>query len=59
MLLFYVLKSKIVPQPLSNILIRLQNKYNVQFNYAEDIIAGILINPPSKNFSLEETFELS
>ena len=45
------------PQPLSNILIGLQNKYNVQFNYAEDIIAGILINPPSENFSLEETFK--
>ena len=39
----------------NEILTLLQTKHNVQFNYAEDIIAGILLTSPSDNFSLEET----
>jgi len=41
--------------PLSEILALLQTKHSVQFNYAEDIIAGILLTPPSDSFTLKET----
>ena len=41
--------------PLSEILDSLQIKHNVQFNYAEDIIAGILLRPPSDSLSLQES----
>lgn len=43
------------PLPLSELLVMLQTKHNVQFNYAEDIIDGILLEPPPENLTLQET----
>jgi hypothetical protein len=43
------------PLPLSELLVMLQTKHNVQFNYAEDIIVGILLEPPPENLTLQET----
>lgn len=40
--------------PISELFDALQIKFNVQFNYAEDIVSGILLEPPSENFSLQE-----
>ncbi len=39
-------------QPLSQILYTLQNDYQVQFNYAEDTIEGIALEPPLKSLTL-------
>ncbi len=44
-----------VPLPLSELLVLLQTKHNVQFNYAEDIIAGIVVRPPPDKLSLQES----
>ncbi len=40
-------------QPLTEIISGLQEKYNVQFNYAEDLINNIYLLPPSTNSSLD------
>ncbi|TGV02719.1 TonB-dependent receptor plug domain-containing protein [Flavivirga rizhaonensis] len=39
---------------LSQIITTLQEVYNVQFNYAEDVIEGVSLKSPTKNLSLEE-----
>lgn len=39
---------------LSEIIVTLQKVYNIQFNYAEDVIAGISLKPPQENLSLLE-----
>ena len=41
-------------RPLSELFDKLQIKYNVQFNYAEDIVSKILLKPPPNEFSLQE-----
>ena len=41
--------------PLTEILSALENKFNVQFNYAEDAVASIKIPAPEDNLSLEDT----
>jgi len=41
--------------PLSEILATLQKEYNIQFNYAEDIVVGIALKPPPLNLSLPES----
>lgn len=38
-------------QPLTVIIQRIQDQYNYQFNYAEDLIEDILIRPPNENLS--------
>ena len=43
--------------PLAEIFALLQKKYDVQFNYAEDIIKEISLTPPSEHFSLEESLK--
>ncbi|OUS01905.1 TonB-dependent receptor [Flavobacteriales bacterium 33_180_T64] len=40
--------------PLITLFKTLQTQYNIQFNYAEDSVEGITINPPSKSLSLIE-----
>ena len=42
-------------RPLPELFDALQTKYNVQFNYAEDIVSDILLEPPSDNYSLQES----
>lgn len=42
-------------QSLSNILVTLEKRFNVQFNYAEDVISKIEIIAPSKELSLRDT----
>ena len=42
-------------ESLASIIATLQEKHNVQFNYAEDLIAEIFLKSPSKDFSLEES----
>ena len=44
-------------EPLSVIIITLQDQYKVQFNYAEDIVSGILIEAPKSNLSLNEVID--
>ncbi|GAA3598587.1 TonB-dependent receptor [Flavivirga amylovorans] len=39
---------------LSQIITTVQEAYNVQFNYAEDVIDGISLKPPNKNLSLSD-----
>ncbi|MAB47158.1 MAG: TonB-dependent receptor [Flavobacteriaceae bacterium] len=39
---------------LSEILALLEQRYKVQFNYAEDAISAILVKPPQENLSLQE-----
>jgi len=41
-------------QSLSEILSLLEQRYKVQFNYAEDAISGILVKPPKSTLSLKE-----
>ncbi|MCB0400160.1 MAG: TonB-dependent receptor [Winogradskyella sp.] len=41
-------------QPLSEILALLEQRYKVQFNYAEDVVSNILVKPPSETLSLNE-----
>jgi len=43
--------------PLSEILATLQKEYNIQFNYAEDIVVGIALKPPPLNLSLPESIK--
>jgi len=40
---------------LSDIFQILQSKHDVQFNYAEDIVSGIMLEAPPDNFSLQES----
>ncbi|MEO1031143.1 MAG: TonB-dependent receptor plug domain-containing protein [Bacteroidota bacterium] len=42
-------------KPLSEILSTLEKRFNIQFNYAEDVISNIIIVVPSESLSLEET----
>jgi len=42
-------------RPLSELFDILQTKYNIQFNYAEDIVSDIFLVPPQDNLSLKET----
>ena len=39
---------------LSEILSILEQRYKVQFNYAEDAVSGILVEPPKSTLSLNE-----
>ncbi len=39
---------------LSEILPILEQRYKVQFNYAEDAVSGILVKPPQETLSLQE-----
>ncbi len=41
-------------QSLSEILSILEQRYKVQFNYAEDAVSGILVEPPKSTLSLKE-----
>ena len=41
-------------QSLSEILSTLEQRYKVQFNYAEDAVSDILIKPPKSTLSLKE-----
>ncbi|MGM5469274.1 TonB-dependent receptor plug domain-containing protein [Flavobacteriaceae bacterium LMO-SS05] len=43
------------PIPLSELFVLLQTKFEVQFNYAEDVIAGIVLSPPPENLTLQES----
>ncbi|AUP80827.1 TonB-dependent receptor [Flavivirga eckloniae] len=40
-------------QTLSQIITNIQEAYNIQFNYAEDVIKGISLKPPNKKLSLQ------
>ncbi|WP_299334400.1 TonB-dependent siderophore receptor [uncultured Psychroserpens sp.] len=40
--------------PLTEVFITLQSLYNIQFNYAEDSLDGILIIPPEEDLTLAE-----
>ncbi|WP_422106868.1 TonB-dependent receptor plug domain-containing protein [Winogradskyella sp.] len=42
-------------KPLSEILSTIEKRFNIQFNYAEDVISNIIITVPSESLSLEET----
>lgn len=42
-------------KPLVEIVSILETKYQVQFNYAEDIVQNIVIKEPNETFSLEES----
>jgi len=46
-----------VELPLSQILVSLQKEHNIQFNYAEDIVAGISVIPPPPNHTLKESLQ--
>jgi TonB-dependent Receptor Plug Domain len=39
---------------LSSVLAKLQEQYNIQFNYAEDMVADVFIKAPSKSMLLDE-----
>ena len=41
-------------QPLTEVFLILQKQYNIQFNFAEDALEGVLIIPPAENLSLED-----
>ena len=41
-------------RPLIEVFIELQKQYNIQFNFAEDMLEGITIVPPSEDLSLED-----
>ena len=41
-------------RPLVDVFIIVQNQYNVQFNYAEDNIMAVFIEPPATSFTLQE-----
>ncbi|WP_426431714.1 TonB-dependent receptor plug domain-containing protein [Winogradskyella sp. HB-48] len=41
-------------QSLSEVLALLEQRYKVQFNYAEDVVSNILIKPPLETLSLKE-----
>ena len=41
-------------RPLTEVFIELQKQYNIQFNFAEDMLEGITIVPPSEDLSLED-----
>lgn len=40
--------------PLTEVFLTLQEQYNIQFNFAEDMLEGITIVPPSETLILEE-----
>ncbi|MDP2687321.1 MAG: TonB-dependent receptor [Aequorivita sp.] len=44
-------------ESLASIIATLQKKHNLQFNYAEDLIAEIFLKPPPIDFSLEESLQ--
>ncbi len=44
-------------ESLTSIITTLQEKHNVQFNYAEDLIAETFLKPPPIEFSLDESLE--
>ena len=48
-------QTKNETKPLEKIIAFLETKYQVQFNYAEDIVNGITINEPFKGLSLNES----
>ncbi|WP_299276080.1 TonB-dependent siderophore receptor [uncultured Psychroserpens sp.] len=58
--LFFIFSFEICAQetrevlPLTEVLTRLQQQYNVQFNYAEDSLEGINVIPPKRDLSLTE-----
>ncbi|MEM5564422.1 TonB-dependent receptor plug domain-containing protein [Psychroserpens sp. AS72] len=41
-------------QPLTQVLTTLQHQYNIQFNYAEASLKGVLIIPPSETLTLNQ-----
>ncbi|WP_282042454.1 FecR domain-containing protein [Winogradskyella flava] len=41
-------------KPLSEILSALEQRFNIQFNYAEDLVSNVKVIGPSQSFSLEE-----
>jgi hypothetical protein len=59
-LIFFIFSSSLFSQvdqekrPLSEILGLLQEKYDYQFTYADDVIKDITITPPTANFSINE-----
>ena len=44
-------------QSLTTIVQTIQDQYDYQFNYAEDIIEGIEIKPPSKKLSFQNVLD--
>ncbi len=44
-------------ESLTSIIAALQKKHHVQFNYAEDLTAEIILTPPPIDFSLEESLK--
>jgi hypothetical protein len=44
-------------QSLAQIIQNLQQSYNVQFNYAQDLVDNIFIAPPPQNISLQEALQ--
>jgi hypothetical protein len=52
---FEVNTQEVVPKlPLTDVFVTLQKHYNIQFNFAEDMLEGVVIVPPSLDFTLEE-----
>lgn len=48
-------KGKVVP--FKKIIIDIENKHGVSFNYTEDNIAGLELNPPQQSLSLDQKLE--
>ncbi|OMQ08197.1 TonB-dependent receptor [[Flexibacter] sp. ATCC 35103] len=48
-------KEKVMP--FKKIIIAIEEQHNVSFNYTEDNVAGLKINPPAKSLSLDEKLE--
>ncbi|MFC4476339.1 TonB-dependent receptor [Flavobacterium chungangensis] len=48
-------KGKVVP--FKKIIIDIEEQHGVNFNYTEDNIEGLVLNPPKKSFSLEQKLE--
>jgi len=44
-------------EPLISIINNIENQYNIQFNYVEDVINGIALTSPNKDLTLTEVLE--